>query len=191
MGALLDIAIENYQQEIIELQTAASKAQSKEELEETTSRPYFDTGQDPPGGKKKKAQGGGGLSGPRSFANELKYYYKYNSGTDYHLSPERFNDVYEQAHQNNAIEWDKATRLANGIYSIPVNFYKTDYDFAFGRATLYFSFDQTNGFKPIGFFDVWDLDPKPWGIRSIMNEVITRYYNWQLDGGTSFKIVYP
>jgi hypothetical protein len=34
MGALLDIAIENYQQEIIELQTAASKAQSKEELEE-------------------------------------------------------------------------------------------------------------------------------------------------------------
>ncbi|GIV29546.1 MAG: hypothetical protein KatS3mg028_0612 [Bacteroidia bacterium] len=27
---------------------------------ETTSRPYFDTGEDPPGGKKKKAQGGGG-----------------------------------------------------------------------------------------------------------------------------------
>lgn len=55
MGALLDIAIENYQQEIIELQTAASKAQSKEELEETTSRPYFDTGEEPPGdGDKKK-----------------------------------------------------------------------------------------------------------------------------------------
>ncbi|GIV29550.1 MAG: hypothetical protein KatS3mg028_0616 [Bacteroidia bacterium] len=28
----------------------------KNELEETTSRPYFDTGEDPPGGKKKKAQ---------------------------------------------------------------------------------------------------------------------------------------
>jgi hypothetical protein len=62
MGALLDIAIENYQREIIELQTAASKAQSKEELEETVSRPYFDTGGDPPGGKKKKAQGGGGYT---------------------------------------------------------------------------------------------------------------------------------
>jgi hypothetical protein len=62
MGALLDIAIENYQREIIELQTAASKAQSKEELEKELGDNLLaclscDTGQDPPGGKKKKAQG--------------------------------------------------------------------------------------------------------------------------------------
>ncbi len=142
---------------------------------------------------KPKAQGGGGgvLSSPRGFANELKYYYKFNSGTDYHLTQERFNDVFNQAHQNNAIQWNKVTRLANGNYSIPVNFYKTDYDFAFGRATMNFSFDKTNGFKPVGFYDIWDLDPKAWGTRSYFNEGVTRYFNWQLNGGKPFKVTYP
>lgn len=138
--------------------------------------------------------GGGtqsGLSSPRDFANELKYYYKHNSGTDYHLSQERFNDVYKQAQQNGAIQWKKASLEPNGTYKIPVNFYNTEYDFAFGRATMYFSYDQTNGFQPTGFYDYWDLDPKAWGTRSNTNEVITRFYNWQLDGGTPFKITYP
>lgn len=107
------------------------------------------------------------------------------------MTQERFNDVFNQAHQNNAIQWNKVTRLANGNYSIPVNFYKTDYDFAFGRATMNFSFDKTNGFKPVGFYDIWDLDPKAWGTRSYFNEGVTRYFNWQLNGGKPFKVTYP
>ena len=79
MGALLDIAIENYQREIIELQTAASKAQSKEELEKELGDNLLaclscDTGEDPPGGKKKKAQGGGGCPNcldPSTIGNNL------------------------------------------------------------------------------------------------------------------------
>ncbi|MCX8144194.1 MAG: hypothetical protein N3F62_08085, partial [Bacteroidia bacterium] len=90
MGALLDIAIENYQQEIIELQTAASKAQSKEELEETISRPYFDTGGDPPGGKKKKSSGNA-----KNIFIETYVHFQFGGGKPLYLSTSSldFSDV--------------------------------------------------------------------------------------------------
>jgi len=56
---------------------------------------------------------------------------------------------------------------------------------------MYFSFNTKNGFQPVGFYDIWDLDPKSWGTRSYSNEAITRFYNWQLNGGTPFEITYP
>jgi hypothetical protein len=83
MGALLDIAIENYQREIIELQTAASKAQSKEELEKELGDNLLaclscDPGEDPPGGKKKKTQGGGG--GQNSYQSADGFGQLFNAG---------------------------------------------------------------------------------------------------------------
>ena len=131
------------------------------------------------------------LSSPREFAKELQYYFKYNSNTGYELSKERFDDIYLKAHENNAIEWNNLTLTSDGNYCIPVNFYKTDYDLAFGRATMIFSYDKESGFEPIGFYDLWDLDPKPWGKRSYTAEMITRYFNWQLGGGKPFTITYP
>jgi hypothetical protein len=54
---------------------------------------------------------------------------------------------------------------------------------------MYIYFDAYNTkFYPTGFYDTWDLDPKPWGTRSIPAEIITRYYNWSLTG-TNFKVL--
>ncbi len=81
--------------------------------------------------------------------------------------------------------------MGDGTYSVPVNLYKTNLDLglAFGRATMYIKVTE-NGITPTGFYDYWDLDTKPWGIRSYPAEIITRYFDWQLNG-TNFKITYP
>ncbi|GIV29548.1 MAG: hypothetical protein KatS3mg028_0614 [Bacteroidia bacterium] len=52
----------------------------KNELEETISRPYFDTGQDPPGGKKKKSSGNAG--GEKLSLPKLWWHYQYGGGAD-------------------------------------------------------------------------------------------------------------
>ena len=52
-----------------------------------------------------------------------------------------------------------------------VSFYSSsEYDKAFGTATLYYN---SKG-NIIGFFDHYDFDSKPWGERSVKNELITR-----------------
>lgn len=72
---LSETALENYKAELARIMANANFSRSKEELEkEGSSRPYFDTGQDPPGGKKKKVQGGGGCPNcldPSTIGNNL------------------------------------------------------------------------------------------------------------------------
>ena len=73
---------------------------------------------------------------------------------------------------------------------VPANLYKTDYALSFGRASLTIYNDFSGKIYPTGFYDTWDLDPKPWGVRSYPAEIITRYYNWSLKG-TNFRVTYP
>jgi len=55
-----------------------------------------------------------------------------------------------------------------------VSFYSSpEYDKVFGSATLYYN----NQGNIVGFYDLYDFDSKPWGERSIKNEIITRMVN--------------
>jgi len=135
-------------------------------------------------------QGGRGMTYGNDFARELQNHYENGNGTDYHLSKERLYDIYNKAVINGSFEWNKAKSMGNNIYQVPTNLYKTDYALSFGRATMYIYNDFSGKIYPTGFYDTWDLDPKPWGTRSIPAELITRYYNWSLTG-TNFKVTYP
>jgi hypothetical protein len=142
-------------------------------------------GIEPPKGNK--------LSSPSDFAKELKYYYKYNHNTDYHLTKERFTDIYNDAFVNNAIKWERMKQLPNGNFKTQVNFYKTSYKYAFGKASIEFKLDTNNKLQPVSFKELWDLNPKPWfgkASRSFLAESITRYYNETLKG-TNFNVLYP
>ena len=132
----------------------------------------------------------GGLAYGNKFARELQNQYENGNGVDYHLSKERLYDIYDKSIINGALEWNKAKLMGNNIYKVPINLYKTDYALSFGRASLSIYNDFSGKIYPTGFYDTWDLDPKSWGIRSYPAEVITRYYNWSLNG-TNFEITYP
>ena len=143
--------------------------------------------------------GGGGSGGGISkkltsgttFAKELENHYVNGNGRDYHLNKQRLYDIFNQAIVNDAILWDNKRLKEDNIYTIPVDLYKTEYAYAFGRASMEININFNGIIYPVGFFDLWDLDPKPWGIRSYSAEIITRYYNWRLRDGKPFKIVYP
>ena len=69
------------------------------------------------------------------------------------------------------------------------NFYNSpEYFLALGRATIYYNQVGT----PVGFYDQYNFDPKPWGVRSYTNEVKTRAVNaaGSLHGATPFNIYY-
>ena len=132
------------------------------------------------------------------YANTLEDYYESNEGGTYHLSIWRFFDIVSEAKNSQAIEFHKAVyNEETGVYSVPVNLYKTDYWVSFGRATLMYKVDEGGNYKNplnkiqfVGFRDTWDLDPKPWGTRPYLAEFVTRYYNRRLDG-TNFHISFP
>jgi len=131
------------------------------------------------------------------YANILQNYYESKNGGTYHLSIWRFNNMVDAAWNKQAIEFQNAKyNSETGIYTVPVNFYKTDYWASFGKATLEYRIldgdfkNPMNKINFIGFHDTWDLDPKSWGIRSFSSEIITRWYNLTLDG-RNFKISYP
>ena len=140
------------------------------------------------------SQGGGrssNLTSGIAFARELQKHYINGSGSDYHITAERLYNIFNQALVNDAIQWNKMTLVDGDVYKIPVNLYKTDYYLAFGTATIFINLDLKGKIYPVGIFDIWDLDPKPWGERSYPAELITRYYNWRLRDGKPFKITYP
>lgn len=126
-----------------------------------------------------------------AYARELQKHYINGDGADYHISRERLYDIFNQAVLNDAIMWNEMRPVEGDVYKIPVNLYKTDYYLAFGTATIFINLDLTGKVYPVGIFDTWDLDPKPWGDRSYPAELITRYYNWRLHDGKPFKITYP
>jgi len=118
-------------------------------------------------------------------------HYIFGDGSPIHLSKKGFNNIYNTAIKNSALEWNTLTSLGNNRYSVTANFYNTTFDLknAFGRATFYLQYNKGQ-FIPTGFYDYWDLDSKASGIRPGSAESTTRFFNFILNG-TPFKITYP
>lgn len=73
-----------------------------------------------------------------------------------------------------------------GGYKASFSWYDTKYENVFGGATIIF--DQH--LNPVGLYDKWDFDWKPWGERSVKGEIKTRAGGWKLKGGTPFEVKY-
>jgi len=134
---------------------------------------------------------GSSLTFGKDFARDLQSYYENGKGVDYVISKRRLYDIYNAAVKGNGFNWSRAESLGNNMYSVPMNLYNTDYHYSFGRASMTYYVNPSNGLRiPTGFYDEWNLDPKPWGTRSFPAETVTRYYNWRLNG-ENFIIRYP
>ena len=104
------------------------------------------------------------------------------------LNPERFSDIIKAA---GVVISSSPVILSNGQPGIAKvhNFYHSkEYALAFGRATIYYN--QTG--TVVGFYDYYNFDPKPWGVRSTENEMKTRSVNavGTLYGATPFSVTY-
>jgi hypothetical protein len=160
MGALLDIAIENYQREIIELQTAASKAQSKEELKEELGDNLLaclscDPGEDPPGKKKKPANSSSKKEGNCLCVGGLIVHYSFGGGENYYIDEKSFNSLIAELYRSNKLDFKYAVKVpgVEGLYQIQISAYETSFANAVGFATLYFN---NKGF--VGYSDWWNFD---------------------------------
>jgi hypothetical protein len=120
------------------------------------------------------------------FFWRLQNHYENGKGRDFTILHNEFQYLLKKGE----IDFKNATDIGNGFYSASINFYNSDADLAlsFGRAMVIYK--PTNG-KNIyhHFYDRYDFDPKPWGTRSIQNEIITRGYNWY-SNGKPFNIYY-
>ena len=104
----------------------------------------------------------------------------WNGNGDFELSGERFAGILLYVKENAPkysnqmpaifIDANNGKVVGHGTKRV-VSFYSSsEYDKAFGTATLYYN---SKG-NIIGFFDHYDFDSKPWGERSVKNELITR-----------------
>lgn len=88
------------------------------------------------------------------------------------------------------VNYAKAVKVDDNTYKASINFYVSDSDLklSFGRATITYRIENDKYIYST-FYDKYDFDSKPWGTRSVVNEVITRAYNSYSDG-KSFNIYY-
>jgi RHS repeat-associated protein len=93
------------------------------------------------------------------------------SGGDVTLSQERFNSIVRSA---GVVKGNpKAIILSNGqagLAKVHTFYNSSEYSLALGSATIYYNQAGT----PVGFYDNYNFDSKPWGERSYMNEIKTR-----------------
>lgn len=90
------------------------------------------------------------------------------------------------------IDYSSAKCVGGNCKAI-VNFYKSnsnDLKLYFSKATVKFYYNKDGHAILNGFYDKYDFDPKPWGERSRINEIITRAYNIY-SSGKKFDIKYP
>jgi hypothetical protein len=94
--------------------------------------------------------------------------------------------AYAAAHMR---PFGRKTSFVNGNYMQSVTFDNFDLKNSLGTASMTFAADGT----PLGFFDLYDMDPKPWGTRSPGAEVMTRFGNavGSTAGAKPFEIGYP
>jgi len=125
------------------------------------------------------------LSHPKFF-NRLRQHYESKSGTDFNLTTKEFKYLIK----NGKIDFSKAIKIDENTYSVSINFYDSDSDLklSFGRSTITYRMEN-NKIIYSGFYDKYDFDPKPWGTRTFINELITRSYN-TFSSGKSFDIYY-
>lgn len=90
------------------------------------------------------------------YSSQFTLHYIFGDGSPIHLSKKGFNNIYNTAIKNSALEWNTLTSLGNNRYSVTANFYNTTFDLknAFGRATFYLQYNKGQ-FIPTGFYDYW------------------------------------
>jgi hypothetical protein len=100
---------------------------------------------------------------------------------DYTLSYSQLEDIdYRGNPENGAqrIPCSFSIPSYSKIYEQQYTFYNDPvYNAALGRATLYFSsptYIPIYSYDLVGFYDFYDFDSKPWGTRSLTNEIKTR-----------------
>ena len=118
----------------------------------------------------------------------------WNGGGDIELTGKQFAGILLYLKKNN-VKGEKVKNInlkgKSGIIypgsSYNYSFYGTEYERAFGTSTIYYN---SKG-NVVGFYDVYDFDSKPWGKRSLKNELITRGVNLVSSRSSqSFKIRY-
>lgn len=128
------------------------------------------------------------------FFNRLRNHYESGTGDDFKINTSEFRYLIKKGR----IDFANAKELDNGYYSATIDFYNSNNDlkFSFGKATVTYRIGGVgmsnrlkNNYIYSNFYDRYDFDPKPWGTRTVPNEVITRGYGWY-SKGTPFDIYY-
>ncbi|WP_128331103.1 hypothetical protein [Apibacter sp. HY039] len=120
------------------------------------------------------------------FFDRLKSHYEGKTQKTINLTEEEFLYLVSKG----KVDYANATLIdaKNNVYQASINFYDSGFDLAnsFGRATI--TYREINGkilFR--SFYDKYDFDPKPWGTRTVFNEIKTRTYNIY-SSGKAFEI---
>ena len=142
---------------------------------------------DPPQQEPKQQNNGFKRLIGKKFFWELKNHYITGEGEDVFLTKEQFTELIIHG----KIDYANAELGEDGYYTTSISFYETNDDlhYSFGTATVKYKVLDDNKIMYSGFKDTYNFDPKPWGVRSFKNEVITRTYNI-ISNGTDFSIYY-
>ncbi|GMQ30629.1 hypothetical protein Aconfl_32720 [Algoriphagus confluentis] len=110
---------------------------------------------------------------------------------DMTLTQSQFEEIASLAKAIGAdkIEGKKIELNGKEVNAKVISFYGTVHANSLGSSTLYYDLNN----NPIGFYDVFDFDPKPWGVRPYDAEIKTRLVNLdgQMVGAKPFKIKFP
>ncbi|WP_222116056.1 RHS repeat domain-containing protein [Algoriphagus algorifonticola] len=110
---------------------------------------------------------------------------------DMTLTQSQFEEIASLAKAKGAdkIEGKKIELNGKEVIAKVISFYGTVHANSLGSSTLYYDLNN----NPVGFYDVFDFDPKPWGVRSYEAEIKTRLVNLdgQMVGAKPFKIKFP
>ncbi len=126
------------------------------------------------------------------FFEKLRQHYEAKTGKTLNLTKEEFLYMMDKATSKKLIDYANA-KCVNGNCTATVDFYKSssnDLKLSFGRATVKFYYNKSGYAVINGFYDNYDFDPKPWGTRSTVNEIITRAYS-VYSSGKAFEVKYP
>jgi len=116
----------------------------------------------------------------------LKQHYLEGTGLDVFLTRDQFDNLM----QHGEIDFSTAELIDDDFFIANVSFYESDLDLhlSFGTATVKFKMEN-NRIELYAFRDTYNFDPKPWGERGPVNELLVRTYN-KLSNGTQFGIYY-
>ena len=134
----------------------------------------------PGGGQQPQSHGAGTLD-----VFDLLDQYENQRGSNYTLTKNTFNQFIGDMRAAGKLKINGGQPVPNvkGLYQVTVDTKGTSYYYAVGLATLYYN---STGF--VGYSDWWNFDAKPWGTRSFLGEVATRYGStlW----GQPFMVLY-
>lgn len=116
----------------------------------------------------------------------LKQHYIEGTGLDVFLTKEQFDNLMRYG----KIDFSTVKLIDDDYFVANVSFYDSNLDLhlSFGTATVKFKMENDR-IEFYAFSDTYNFDPKPWGARGTLNELLVRTYN-KLSNGTQFGIYY-